>query len=362
MSSPRGHAPRPPLRPPGVPPDPTRMTAHMPTLDGRIYRPDLLMIGSLDRNSGKTELACRIISRHAGQVPLAGLKVTTVERADGSCPRGGEGCGVCSSLSEPWNVVREVDTDSSKDTSRLLAAGAHGVYWLRVLAAALPEGAAGLLATLPPGWVGVCESNSLRSVVEPGLFLQVRAEGAGRVKKSARAVAHLADRIVVSDGRAFDLDLDRLSVLDGQWALKRDASAIVLEGGDDGERACGQRPLALLESLRAQFALVLSGPAGFTRSAGVGVEAGRTHPTEEWIFVCPPTAGAVPAGIVNAMFRRREGVDTVLVARPSDEGQLAFGLCRADRLPSVLDAHRGGAPIVERLAARSGTRLLPIPC
>jgi hypothetical protein len=135
--------------------------------------------------------------------------VTTVARAERGCPHGGTGCGECTALDEPWCVTRELDAGSGKDTSRLLASGPREAWWLRVREEALAEGAAGLLARVPAGWVSVCESNRLRRVVEPGLFLQVRPAGERAVKPSARTVASLADGVVVSDGATFDLDLGR---------------------------------------------------------------------------------------------------------------------------------------------------------
>jgi len=64
-------------------------------------------------------------------MPIAALKVTTVTRNDGTCPRGGEGCGVCSSLKSDYLITEETDADSSKDTCRMLAAGALSGLWAR---------------------------------------------------------------------------------------------------------------------------------------------------------------------------------------------------------------------------------------
>ena len=95
--------------------------------------PGMLLIGSSGRNVGKTELACRIISRFAGRSDIVGIKVTTIARKSDTCPRGGAGCGVCSSLTGQYCITEENDRASCKDTSKLLAAGARRVYWLRVL-------------------------------------------------------------------------------------------------------------------------------------------------------------------------------------------------------------------------------------
>ena len=63
-----------------------------------IKLPGMLMVGAVRRGIGKTKFACSLIKRFSSQCNITGIKVTTVEKADGTCPRGGSGCGVCSSL------------------------------------------------------------------------------------------------------------------------------------------------------------------------------------------------------------------------------------------------------------------------
>lgn len=192
----------------------------------------MLLIGSADRNIGKTTLACSILREHAPRMPVAALKVTTVARNDGTCPRGGKGCGVCSSLKGDYLITEETDADSSKDTCRMLAAGARPVLWLRALEAKLPEAAEAVLARLDPDTALVCESNRLRRVVEPGLFAMVRKRGSNYCKASAAAVQDHVDRTVWSDGEHLDLDPADFAADAGRWALREDATAIILAGGD----------------------------------------------------------------------------------------------------------------------------------
>ena len=56
----------------------------------------MLMIGSAGANVGKTELACALIKKISKSTDVIGIKVTTIRVKDGQCPRGGNGCGVCS--------------------------------------------------------------------------------------------------------------------------------------------------------------------------------------------------------------------------------------------------------------------------
>ena len=93
---------------------------------------EMLMIGSAESNVGKTELACALLRKFSKSCNITGIKVTTIKDEDGRCPRGGEGCGVCSSLEGVYHITEELNRNSGKDTARLLAAGASRVFWLRV--------------------------------------------------------------------------------------------------------------------------------------------------------------------------------------------------------------------------------------
>jgi len=184
-----------------------------------IQAPRMLLIGSTGRNAGKTGLAAEIIRRFSGRLPVVGVKVTAIDERNGRCPRGGRGCGVCSSLTGEFCITDEKDAPQGKDTRRLADAGAARVYWLRVLKSRLEEGARALLETIGGrAWV-VCESNSLRTVLEPGLFLMVTPARPAAVKPSAAAVLNRADATIPFDGAAFGFDIDNVTVTDTGWRL-----------------------------------------------------------------------------------------------------------------------------------------------
>ena len=205
---------------------------------------NMLMIGSSGSNVGKTELACALLRQVGGTHRIVGAKVTAVASREQSCPRGGQGCGVCSSMDGECRIAEETDRCSRKDTGKLLTAGADKVYWLRVLRTHLQQGLSALLEVVGRDSTVICESNSLRQVVEPGLFLIVDRTDRPAWKRSAQQVRQHADRIVLSDGKSFDLDLDRIRLVgEGpptrnyalgtptRWRLTEDATAVVLAGG-----------------------------------------------------------------------------------------------------------------------------------
>ncbi len=195
--------------------------------------PHVLLIGAAGRNVGKTELACTLLRRFSPVQPITAVKITVIRSGEGrgSCPRGGSGCGVCSSLEGEYDITEETDRDGSKDTSRLLRAGANHVFWLRVLDTHMAEGLAALDGHIDPHSPIICESNSIRRAVEPGLFFMVKDERSSEFKSTARAVADLADRTVLSDGEQFNIDPDTIGLHNGRWRLREPATAIIMAGG-----------------------------------------------------------------------------------------------------------------------------------
>ena len=250
-------------------------TKKMFKLDG------MLMIGSAGSNVGKTELACTLLRKFSKTSDIIGIKVTTIKDKDGQCPRGGEGCGVCSSLEGVYCITEELNSTSDKDTARLLSAGASRAFWLRVLKKHLLEGTTALLDIIGPNAVSICESNSLRQVVEPGIFLMARNRNLKVWKSSARQVKKYADRIVISDGSNFDFDLDRIKLIDGKWIIQTQATAIIMAGGGSNRMGTDKSMLpikgqsmieAICEQLRGSFDQILISANEVDKFAFLGFE------------------------------------------------------------------------------------------
>ncbi len=194
-------------------------------------RRETLMIGGAARNAGKTQFACEVLRRYSKTKPLVAVKVTPVDNLGECCPRGSEGCGVCEELTGRYVITEEKSFAGHKDTSRLLAAGASTVLWLRSVRNSLSEGVQALLRQIPVGTGIVCESNSSRLVLEPGLFLVLRQKDCASFKDSCRGVIHLADRICEFDGFGWDLPPKRVVCVEGRWSIRPEAGAVVLAGG-----------------------------------------------------------------------------------------------------------------------------------
>lgn len=136
-------------------------------------------------------------------------------------------------------------------------AGAGRVLWLKVREDHLMAGAQALCEALA-GSVAVVESNRLRTVLDPDLFLMLRREGSGPAKATARAVERFADREVRFDGQSFDLRLEALDIVRQRWQLREPPTGIVLAGGASrrmgrDKRAVSMGGITLLEMVITQI-------------------------------------------------------------------------------------------------------------
>lgn len=195
-----------------------------------ISKPNLLIIGSTGRNTGKTEFICSVIEANAGQNNIVGIKIIPVDLNEEKCHRGTEGCGLCDSLTGDYEIIEETAADTRKDTSRMLHAGAVKAYLLVVRRSLLKKGMEALFRIIQEDTWIIAESNSIRKVVEPGLFIVVKRTGDASVKKSCSEVICLADRIVTFDDRKWDFRPERVALKNVGWVLTEEPDTPCVTG------------------------------------------------------------------------------------------------------------------------------------
>jgi molybdopterin-guanine dinucleotide biosynthesis protein A len=320
----------------------------------------MLMIGSAGPNVGKTELACALIRRFSRRAHIVGIKVTTIAAKDGRCPRGGQGCGVCTSLEGDFCITEETNSYSHKDTSRLLAAGASRVFWMRAMYTHLREGLAALLDRTGHDASLICESNALRRVVEPGLFLIVKNSGSRKWKRRAQDVRKYADAIVVSDGSSFDLDIERIKLVGGRWLLQEKATVIILAGGescrmgaDKSMLPIGGQPMIarICEQLRGTFSQILISSNEADRYSFLGCEivpdkvpgqgplmgiaSALEASANEVNFVVACDIADINLPYVRRMLAEANGADLVIPTTRDEKYEPLFAVYRKSALDAV---------------------------
>lgn len=167
----------------------------------------MLLIGSTTKGAGKTKLACDIIRLFCKTEDITAIKITPVDEP---------------SLSpDDFLPIEEKNATANTDSSRFLKAGAKKAFWLKVQKDSLQKGFDSLLKLIGSNSIIVCESTSLRRIVEPELFLIVKRSEETNLKHSAAAVIEFADRIVTFDGENFDINLDEVKLDDSKWSLRK---------------------------------------------------------------------------------------------------------------------------------------------
>ncbi len=171
----------------------------------------LLLIGSTTRMAGKTTLVCKIIKKFSNKNIIA-VKITPIRKSDKKYHN--------EVLNNPTGFVIEEEKtkNAGKDTSLFLAAGAKKSFWIRAQSNHIENAISKLLKKIPKGALLICESNSLRQIIEPSLFILVK--GKGKIKPSSSKVIKYADIRVYSS--EFDNLLQNLRIIRGKWMIKQE--------------------------------------------------------------------------------------------------------------------------------------------
>jgi len=129
---------------------------------------NLLLIAGTGTKSGKTTIACRIIEQ------FSNLEITAIKISPhfhDTTP------GLKTVYEEKGiSIYEESDTESTKDTSRMLHSGASKVYFAKVLDDRLLFVFNKIRELIPEGTPIICESPALRNFVEPGVFIIISSE------------------------------------------------------------------------------------------------------------------------------------------------------------------------------------------
>lgn len=124
---------------------------------------NLLIIAGTGTKSGKTSMACRILEQFKN-LNVTAIKISPHfhETSPGLIPKF-EGKG--------YVIYEETNSETVKDTSRMLRAGAGKVYLILVWDNDLEDVFNRILKEIPEGTPVVCESPALRNYFEPGAFI-----------------------------------------------------------------------------------------------------------------------------------------------------------------------------------------------
>ena len=171
---------------------------------------NLLLVSGSGRNCGKTTVACEIISHLRKESTVIGMKITPHFHVAG-CKQEviAEGDGYC--------IYKENDVASSKDSSRMLQAGAEKVYFVQCNDVTLVSIYNKLKKLLPVNIPIVCESGSFANVFKPGLHILVEGNNPDKSKQSYLLNLRKADKVLEFNNKVSDEFLHNITFTNSQY-------------------------------------------------------------------------------------------------------------------------------------------------
>jgi hypothetical protein len=171
----------------------------------------MILIAGTGRDSGKTTLACGIIRKFTGIVPLIALKISPHSHRISNTGR-------VIIDDRQFFIAEETDTGSGKDSSRMLAAGASRSYFIMAPDENLPLALERIPGVLDGKSFLVCESGGLRKWIAPGIFFVMTRNGMENRGDMTRFSSFPAIEVVF-DGHGTDLDMNRIIISGNSWKL-----------------------------------------------------------------------------------------------------------------------------------------------
>jgi len=182
----------------------------------KIQIPNMLMIGGASRNVGKTSLTSEIIRKISLEHSIVGIKIKTLYDGDNFF-HGKDRSPLTEN--ENFRITEETSQEGAEDTSKMLQAGAKRVFKIKVKSQFIEEALETLKAKISETDLFVCESNSLRTVAKPGLFLMIKHKEGGEMKPSAKKLEKFADKVIFTDGQNHEFDINSLKARQGSWEI-----------------------------------------------------------------------------------------------------------------------------------------------
>jgi hypothetical protein len=172
--------------------------------------PNLLLIAGTGTKSGKTSMACRIIEQFP-HLNITAIKISPHfhQTTPGLKPIHEE---------TGYAIYEETEGNSTKDTSRMLNAGASKVYFAKVFDNRLKFVFDKIMDLVPKGTPAICESPALRNIIEPGLFIIMTSETINKNKniKHLQELPHVMYKLEeLNNVRSIPIEFE-----DGKWRYK----------------------------------------------------------------------------------------------------------------------------------------------
>ena len=173
------------------------------------YFPNVLLIGSNTRKTGKTTLACRLIEIHQRNNFVAAIKLALYETEPDFYRHYPEAEGT------GFYRIQE-EHPGEKDSQQFLAAGAFKSWFIATLEDNIAKVVDIIDDIKREGGLLIIESTHLRNYLVPGVFLFLTKPGTD-IKPDYRAIQNMADLSVETGSKDFNRITEMIQIKHDQW-------------------------------------------------------------------------------------------------------------------------------------------------
>ena len=154
--------------------------------------PNLLLISGTGQNTGKTTLACRLITEFSKQFPVTAIKISPhFHEPPPQLP--------VIAAYEGFVIYEEIQYGTGKDSSRFLDAGAKRVCFITAHRKKQGVAMETLLEKIPATTPLICEAGGLHHYFKPALHIVTLSKN----KPPQKEIPQSADLVVEFDGVGF---------------------------------------------------------------------------------------------------------------------------------------------------------------
>jgi len=174
----------------------------------------MIIVGGTGRNIGKTHLAEMLIKKLCEQSDVVAVKISNLNPGNRDLHGSHEVV-----VEDDFLIYEEKNRVGDKDSMRFLKAGAKRSFFIITDDTHLPLAFDRLMTKIKSNVVMVCESNTLRQWIVPGLFLMV-SDAQQEGKKDQERMFAWADAVVPAlDQIAFDYLISKIIIRRGKIVL-----------------------------------------------------------------------------------------------------------------------------------------------
>ncbi|WP_421918926.1 hypothetical protein [Marinifilum sp.] len=178
-----------------------------------IKRKNIVLLAGNGQNVGKTLFACQLIKSLQQKHSVIGIKI---------CPHFHDldlNAEVIAS-EDNYQIIKETHQVGSKDSNRLLAAGAKEVYYVQSKDKYLNEVLLCLNSIISTNSLFIIESGGLRNIIRPGLFIMIESKNNKKLKPNTLKFREIANLNIEFDGEKFSLNANSICFSEKKWIIK----------------------------------------------------------------------------------------------------------------------------------------------